>query len=340
MTASSKSAALQGDHEISDPALLIKSPVVSVLMLAYNHGPYLEQAIEGVLAQQADIPIELLIGEDCSPDNTREIALRYQRAYPETIRVFTAEKNLGSSLNHRRILLAARGPFHAYLDGDDYWLPGKLVRQVRYLRENSQCAAVYTNALTVDQFGSKIGLFNDVGNERFDLGALLRRGNFLNNSSILYRATSRDVLLGLDVPSIDFRGHLTLARIGFLAQIADPLTVYRIGAIGSMVARSNDRVRQLYWEAIMSVPRELVADHDFACGVADFLRRVIFRALRLRHFGLLQKWAPIAFSASPYGALRTSMLVASSVIRIVYKELLGRLRRNSDGCQIKVLYRR
>jgi glycosyltransferase involved in cell wall biosynthesis len=340
MTESPTNAVFRNNHEVSDPAVLTKNPVVSVLMLAYNHGPYLAQAIEGVLAQQSDMPIELLIGEDCSPDDTREIALRYQRANPQTIRVFSAEQNLGSSLNHRRILLAARGEFHAYLDGDDYWLPGKLARQVGYLRENPACAAVYTNALTVDQHGNIIGLFNDVGNEQFNLGALVRRGNFLNNSSIAYRATSRNALLGVEGPAIDYRVHLLLAQTGFLAQIQEPLTVYRIGSIGSMVAHGNNRVRQLYWEAIMSVPRELVTDHEFAQGVADFLRRVIFRVVRTRQAGLLREWAPRVFATSPYGVIRTSFLVAGSVVRMACKELIGRVRKDGHGHLVKVLYRR
>lgn len=340
MTESPTNLPSLNDHEVSDPAALIENPVVSVLMLAYNHGPYLAQAIEGVLAQQSDMPIELLIGEDCSPDDTREIALRYQRENPQTIRVFIAEQNLGSSLNHRRILLAARGEFHAYLDGDDYWLPGKLARQIDYLRENPSCTAVYTNALTVDQDGNTIGLFNDVGNEQFNLSALIRRGNFLNNSSITYRATSRNALLGVEDPAIDYRVHLLLAQTGFLAQIQEPLTVYRIGSIGSMVAHGNNRVRQLYWEAIMSVPRELVTDHDFAQGVADFLRRVIFRVVRTRRAALLQEWAPRAFAASPYGATRTSFLVAGSVVRMAYKELIGRVRKDGHGHRVRVLYRR
>jgi len=329
-----------GTYEISDSVALVKHPVVSVLMLAYNHGPYLSQAIEGVLAQQSDLSIELLIGEDCSSDNTREIALRYQSEHPEVMRVFMADRNVGSLLNHRRILLAARGAYHAYLDGDDYWLPGKLLRQIKYLTDNPSCTAVFTNALTIDQNGNKIGVFNDVGSEQFDLRALLRRGNFLNNSSVAYRSKERDALLEINVPAIDFRAHLLLAQTGFLVQLPELLTAYRVGSIGSMVAQSNDRVRQLYWEAIMSVPRELVHDDDLAYGLADFLRRVIFRTLRTGRAVYLRKWVQPVFAASPYGVLRTSLIVAGSVARIAFKELVGRWRKGSDGRRLKVLYRR
>ncbi|TAL86588.1 MAG: glycosyltransferase [Rhodanobacter sp.] len=336
MTLVSNSDRSRNSYEISDPLALSKQPVVSVLMLAYNHAPYLAQAIDSVLAQQIDVPIELLIGEDCSTDNTREIALRYQAEYPDVIRIFTADTNVGPTQNHHRILRAARGAFHAYLDGDDYWLPGKLLRQINFLREHAGCAAVFTNALTVDRDDHRLGVFNDVGNRQFDLSALLRRGNFLNNSSMVYRATSRPALLGIDTPSIDYRGHLMLAQTGFVAQLSEPLATYRIGSASSMVTHGNNRVRQLYWEAIMSVPRELITNDDLARGIADFMRRVFFRALRTRQTALLKEWMPRAFAASPYGRTRTSALALGAIIRMAYKELIGRIHRNGSS----VLYRR
>ena len=52
----------------------LKLPTVSVCCITYNHEPYLAQAIESVLMQQTDFAVEMVIGEDCSPDNTRAIA--------------------------------------------------------------------------------------------------------------------------------------------------------------------------------------------------------------------------------------------------------------------------
>ncbi len=340
MTQASKNEILLDVRETSDPLVLVKDPVVSVLLLAYNHGDYLAQAIDGVLVQRTDLPIELLIGEDCSIDSSRETALRYQRAYPETIRVFTSDKNVGGTLNSLRIMLKARGEFDAYLDGDDYWLPGKLLHQVNYLREHLECVAVYTNALTVDQAGNKIGVFNDVGDEQFDLGALLRRGNFLNTSSMVYRAASRSALLGVMDELVDYRWHLLLAKTGFVAQLSMPLVTYRIGSVGSAVAHENSEVRQLYWEAITSVPRELITDDDLARGIADFLRRVFYRSLRTRQITLIREWMPRALAASPYGMTMTSLLTVGSIIRMACKELLGRIRKDAQGQPLKVLYRR
>ena len=328
------------EFELSDPSRLPKKPVVSVFMLAYNHGAYLAEAIEGVLKQETDFPIELLIGEDCSTDDTREIALRYQRERPDVIRVITANSNIGGWKNYRRLLVASRGDFLAHHDGDDYWLPGKLQRQIALLRKNPDCVAVYTNALTVTEGGNLVGFFNDVGDQRIDLAAMLRRGNFLNTSSMVFRAASRDSVLDIDGPFLDYRVHLRLARSGFLMQLAAPLTVYRINSRGSMVSRSNDLVRIFYWEAILDVPRDLVTDDDFAHGIADFLRRVAFRSLRMQRWALVREWIPLVFAASPYGTIKTMFLVIAAIFRSVWIEVIGKHRRGPDGRHVTVLYRR
>ena len=315
-------------------------PLVSVIMMAYNHAAYIAQAIDSVMVQERDFPMELLIGEDCSSDGTREIALDFQRRFPDVVKVITAETNVGSLENYRRLLRAARGRFIAYIDGDDYWLQEKLARQVAFLEHNHECVAVFTNADAVSSSGQCVGAFNDVGTQRFDLAALLRRGNFLCNSSMLFRASLVEDQLGLPDSAIDYQAHLLRARRGDLVQLGDFLVAYRVQAEGSMVSRANDRVRELYWQAITSVSEDEVSAGDMARGLADFLRRVIFRALGTRRWSLVRQWAPRVFARSPYGRLRTGALTLHSIVRIGAKELIGRWRGRGRGDHSKVLYRR
>ena len=107
--------------EYSDTTFLVEDPLVSVVMITYNHEPYIAQAIEGVVSQETDFPIELIIGEDCSTDRTREIVLEFQRRYPEIIRVLFSGKNVGMQTNGTRTILAARGEYMAICEGDDWW---------------------------------------------------------------------------------------------------------------------------------------------------------------------------------------------------------------------------
>lgn len=133
-------------NEISDEAVLSKSPLVSARIITYNHEPYIARAIEGVLMQETDFPIELVIGEDCSTDRTRDIVFEYQKKYPEIIRVVTSEHNVGSYQNGLRTTNACRGKYIAYCEGDDYWTdPLKLQKQVDFLEANPDCGMVHSD---------------------------------------------------------------------------------------------------------------------------------------------------------------------------------------------------
>ena len=122
--------------ETSDPEKLCKHPVVSVHMITYNHEPYIRQAIEGVMMQKTNFEFELVIGEDCSQDKTREICFEYQKKYPDKIRVLWWHENLQkvshpAGGNGRRTTAHCRGEFIAFCEGDDYWIdPLKLQKQV------------------------------------------------------------------------------------------------------------------------------------------------------------------------------------------------------------------
>src|SRR5690242_15664283 len=136
-----------GGPRASDPAALPTRPLVSVYTLTYCHEAYIADAIEGVVAQQCDFPIELIIGEDCSPDRTRDIVLDYQRRYPHLIRVLTSDRNVGARANAERCRAACRGTFVAPCEGDDYWHhPRKLQMQVEaFSRTHPPATLVHTD---------------------------------------------------------------------------------------------------------------------------------------------------------------------------------------------------
>lgn len=132
--------------EASDANRLVRNPKVTVLMITYNHGPYLSEAIEGIINQNCDFPFELIIGEDASTDSTREIALRYQSMYPEIIRVVHSPNNVGMNENAFRIFERARGDYIAWCEGDDFWCAGdKLAKQVSLMESNNQIGIVHTD---------------------------------------------------------------------------------------------------------------------------------------------------------------------------------------------------
>jgi glycosyltransferase involved in cell wall biosynthesis len=132
---------------VEDEHRLHPSPVVSVLMMTRNHQAYLEQAVSSVLEQDLSEPLELLIGEDSSSDDTLAIALCLQQKYPDRIRVLHADGNVGIIANFLRLVAHARAPLVALLEGDDYWTDSSKLRlQLELLSHHPEaaCAAAFT----------------------------------------------------------------------------------------------------------------------------------------------------------------------------------------------------
>lgn len=141
--------------DYSDWNALPLHPVVSVVMATYNHERYLGEAIEGVVNQETDFPFELIVGEDCSSDRTRAVALRYQREYPAIIRVIAAQVRAGMHENCGRMVAAARGPYLAFCEGDDCWhRHDKLRDQIALMESDPNVSLVCTSWRTVSDDGT------------------------------------------------------------------------------------------------------------------------------------------------------------------------------------------
>lgn len=120
------------------------TPLLSIVTITYNHEPFIAKTIEGVLMQQVNFPIELIIAEDCSTDGTRAICQHYAELYPELIRLITSESNVGAIENERRAFVAAKGKFIACCEGDDYWTDSlKLQKQVDFLEAHPNYSACF-----------------------------------------------------------------------------------------------------------------------------------------------------------------------------------------------------
>lgn len=113
-----------------------EKPLVSVLMLTYNHGPYVAQAIESVLGQKTSYPLELIICDDASKDETQRIVREYAGRDPRIVlSIQPVNTRLGK--NFADGCAKIRGKYVAFCEGDDYWLTDeKLQKQVSFLEAN------------------------------------------------------------------------------------------------------------------------------------------------------------------------------------------------------------
>ena len=120
--------------------------LVNIFLLTYNQEEFIGQTIESLLAQTTDFRYQLVIGEDCSTDNTRQICEKYAGEYPEKIKLLPSEKNHGLIQNFIRTYKECDGKYVAICDGDDYWIdPLKLQKQVDFLENNPGYSMVFTS---------------------------------------------------------------------------------------------------------------------------------------------------------------------------------------------------
>lgn len=113
--------------------------LISIIMPTYNREKYIAQALRSLLEQDYR-PLEIIVVDDGSTDATRQIVEsfasdRIRYVYQENSGV-AAARNLGLSM--------ASGDFLAWLDSDDYYLPGKLTAQMQYLADHPDAGLVFT----------------------------------------------------------------------------------------------------------------------------------------------------------------------------------------------------
>ena len=171
---------------------------VSVICVTYNHEKYIRQAIDSILMQETNFPFEILIGEDCSTDGTREILKEYEVKYPGRFHIYYRNQNLGATLNEYELFMDAKGKYIAALELDDIWTDyHKLQKQYEFLEKHSEYIGVSHNFDIIDKFGNIIedndnkqikGFFN----QPFTLKDFLQKGFIFQTGTHFYRNFFKD----------------------------------------------------------------------------------------------------------------------------------------------------
>jgi len=220
-------------------------PLVSVRLATYNHEKYITKCLESVLMQKTTFPYEVIVGEDCSTDQTRTIILAYHEQYPDLFRVLPSTENLGLNRNALRLQQASRGKYHALLEGDDYWIdPLKLQKQADLMEARPDLSMCIHNALILEPSTYAVGLFYETPQpETFDFAQACSLG--IHTSSMMAR---RDILATLPpwrlevwCPDLVFR--LWCAHHGNIGYIDDTMSVYRIHNRSVVAQTSANRLK-------------------------------------------------------------------------------------------------
>lgn len=132
----------------------VDNPIISVIMITYGHEKFIEQAINSVLMQECDFEVELVLANDCSPDQTDRVIQDILENHPRKswIRYFKHEKNMGMMPNFIFAMKECQGKYIALCEGDDYWTdPLKLQKQFDFLDVNHEYNIVWTRCNTINE---------------------------------------------------------------------------------------------------------------------------------------------------------------------------------------------
>lgn len=127
------------------PNCINKTPLVSIIVLAYQHADFIGQCLDGILEQNTEFSYEILIGEDGSTDGTLQAVKQYAKNHPEKIRLILHNpqnkiqvlKETTGNFNAAYCFFKSRGKYIAFCEGDDFWTDEyKLQKQVDFLEAN------------------------------------------------------------------------------------------------------------------------------------------------------------------------------------------------------------
>lgn len=171
---------------------------VSVICVTYNHEKYIKEALDSILMQKTSFKFEILIGEDCSTDGTRDILKEYEKKYPDRFHIYYREQNLGASKNEYELFMDAKGKYIAALELDDIWTdPLKLQKQYDFLELHEEYIGVAHDFDIIDKNGQIIEnddnqKIKNYFNSKFSLNDFLAEGFIFQTGTHFYRNIFKD----------------------------------------------------------------------------------------------------------------------------------------------------
>ena len=175
-----------------------KKTLISVVIPSYNRADTVGQTIDSILVQKVDADIEIVIGDDCSTDNAREVLLRYKEMHPDVIKLLFHKQNMGLGANWATCVKACKGKYICNCDNDDYWHnEHKLQIQLDYMESHPESNICITNHRTHNRTTGEIKEV-DVHLDHEHIQDQMWNGGRFCNATIMYRADFMKAHLDLD----------------------------------------------------------------------------------------------------------------------------------------------
>lgn len=229
---------------------------LSVCMITYAHEKFIEQAILGVLSQECDFEIELIIANDCSPDKTDDVIQRIIKNHSrgKWIKYFQNPENLGMMANSKMVLQECKGKYIAVCEGDDYWTnPNKLQKQVSFLEANPKYILTFHNAQVINNLNNTKRLFvESYSKTDYDVEDIFESW-LIPTASMVFRNCLKDNFPSFFLKSThgDLALQVYLFEFGKFFAHQEIMSVYRISENSvtvtsfSSIEHNNNHIKQL-----------------------------------------------------------------------------------------------
>jgi glycosyltransferase involved in cell wall biosynthesis len=224
----------------------MNNPKVSVCMITYGHEKFIREAIEGVLMQECDFQVELVIANDCSPDKSDAIIQDVLKNHPRAswISYIKHEKNIGMMPNFIFAMKQCEGEYIALCEGDDYWTdPLKLQKQVDFLEGNPDFSFSFHDCEILNQISNTKTL--RIGNRKIDEEPDLKSIIIENNiptASLLFVNIDWNAIPNwiFEIEKGDYGLVILLGEKGNGKYMPEPMSVYRIHEGGVWSSKSME----------------------------------------------------------------------------------------------------
>lgn len=286
------------------------SPTVSICCTTYNHENYIENTIEGFLAQKTTFRFEIIIHDDASTDSTSEIILNYAERYPKLIFPIIQVENQwsrGVRPSPTFVWPNAKGKYIALCEGDDYWNdPNKLQKQIDFLLSNEDCSMTFC--------GCEINNLKDNNKKeirypnlsKIDINEYFRKSYFMATCSLVFK---KEILKNYECWMNDlFAGDFVLkslallnGKIGYVDRV---MCVYNKGLPDSWTRRKfNNKILLKEFKDNLKVINHL----DLSVGIQTEIRKNKIKELKQRFYFLksleIAGFKGLLFLASNYNKI-------------------------------------
>jgi len=207
--------------------------ILTIFTPTYNHEKYIGECLENIVKQKTNFKYQVIVSDDCSTDNTREIIKKYEKKYPDIIKPIYREKNIGAMNNFIETLNNIHTKYVALCDGDDFWTnPQKLQTQVDFLEKNKEFSICTHKTKIFFQDKSQPDLiFPQTTKKTFELKDLLKE-NIIVANTVVYRwkyieKNSLKKEFPKNIVPGDYFIHLMHAKIGKIHLIDKIMSNYR-----------------------------------------------------------------------------------------------------------------